>query len=130
MQLKLERKDQVNKTGVAVDSNDEPVAMFTPPIDADYWTYRVIVGEGQAVLGFPKFGTLGIGFAVEKYDWNRNLPATSGVDRVTEWILPNKGDDHIPDEWVRQAVALIIEADKIARPEHHAEVAARKAARS
>jgi hypothetical protein len=102
-QLRLERKDE----------HDEPpiggVIMITPDLDEDYWAYRVIVGEHQAVIGFPKFNTIGIGFAVED-DWNTNLPYTSGAETIWKHIRRNKGDDSIPDAWCIKAITMIIEA--------------------
>ena len=66
MQLKLERKSQPNATVVI------GAASISPLVDEDYWEYRVIVGEHQAVVGFPKYTTIGIGFAVEE-NW-KGLP--------------------------------------------------------
>lgn len=110
-QLKLERKDQ---------QDDPPiggVVMITPALDEDYWSYRVIVGEHQAVVGFPKFTTIGIGFAVEDADWNTNLPYTVETERIWEHIKHNKGDDLIPDEWCIEAIRLIQQAVLEDRPE-------------
>lgn len=110
-QLKLERKDQ---------QDDPPiggVVMITPALDEDYWSYRVIVGEHQAVVGFPKFTTIGIGFAVEDADWNTNLPYTVETERIWEHIKHNKGDDSIPDEWCIEAIRLIQQAVLEDRPE-------------
>lgn len=50
------------------------LVMFTPPLDDEYWLFRVKLTDKQAIVGFPKFGTIGIGFQVEDYDWNTNLP--------------------------------------------------------
>src|SRR4029079_19214317 len=69
--------------------------LFTPPIDDDYWRWRVVVGDGQAIVGFPKFGTGGIGFAREG-DWNTNLPYTQPAETIFDHISHNKGDDTIP----------------------------------
>lgn len=102
--LVLERKDEPDRTGRA-----GPI-MFTPPIGEDYWTYRVVVGEGQAVLGFGKFGTIGVGFAVEK-DWNANLPCrTQTLEQIWKHIRRNKGDKSIPDALCIEAIRLIKEA--------------------
>lgn len=98
--LRLERKDE----------HDDPpiggVILITPDLDEDYWAYRVIVGEHQAVLGFPKFGTIGIGFAIED-DWNTNLPYTSDTQTIWNHIKRNKGDDNIPDAWCIEAIQMI-----------------------
>jgi hypothetical protein len=104
MELHLERRDQDNKTGLIPG-----LVMFSPPIDCDYWSYRVIVGERQAVVGFPKFTTIGIGFAYEE-DENTNLPYTSDTTRIWNHIACNKGNEAIPDEWCIEAIRLIQEA--------------------
>ena len=104
VRLRLERRDQPDETGAL--GNEHAVIMFTPPIDEDYWAYRVVVGEHQAVVGFPKFSTIGIGFAVEE-DWNTNLPYGCGDDRIYNHIRHNKGDDAIPAEWCLEAIRMI-----------------------
>lgn len=79
---------------------------MTPPIDEDYWAYRVKLTDTQAIVGFPKFGTIGIGFAVED-DWNTNLPYQSETEHIFEHIAHNKGDDAISDDDVREAIRLV-----------------------
>ena len=101
VQLVLERRDQADESEVVSG------ILFTPPVGDDYWSYRVRVGEGQAVVGFPKFFTLGIGFAVEDADWNTNLPYTEPTDRLFRHIAKNKGSDDIPDERVMAAIDMI-----------------------
>ena len=88
--------------------------MFTPPIDDDYWRWRVVVGDGQAIVGFPKFATIGIGFAVED-DWNTNLPYTQSAEAIFEHIKHNKGDDAIPDERCLTAIRMVQEAAQAER---------------
>ena len=85
LQLFLERKDQENKTGVLGE-----VGLLSPMVDEDYWAYRVRLSEGQAILGFPKYGTVGIGFAVEE-DWNTNLPYTCAAQEIYDHIKHNAG---------------------------------------
>jgi hypothetical protein len=106
--LGLERRGQVDETPTYTEG--DRVILFTPPVGEDYWTYRVGLTEGQAVIGFPKFGTIGIGFAVEE-DWNTNLPYTQTAEAITDHIWHNHGDS-IPDtpEWritVTAAIAII-----------------------
>ena len=103
MPLRLERRDQADETPTIGP------AMFTPALDEDYWAYRVIVGEHQAVIGFPKFTTIGIGFAVEE-DWNTNLPYRCETDKIWRHIQCNKGDESIPDAWCIRAIEMIQEA--------------------
>lgn len=88
--------------------------IMTPPIDDDYWRWRVIVGDGQAIVGFPKFGTVGIGFAREE-DWNANLPYTQPAEAIFEHIAHNKGDDSIPDERCLTAIRMVQDAVREAR---------------
>jgi hypothetical protein len=103
-ELTLERRGQQNKTAQIGP------AIIAPIVDDDYWSYRVVLSPKQAVLGFPKFFTVGIGFAVEDADWNVNLPYLEDTDKILAHILKNKGDDTIPDADVRAAIVLIQEA--------------------
>lgn len=113
--LVLERKDQPDAT-VHIG-----VAMLTPAINKAYWEYRVILSQAQAIVGFPKFGTVGIGFAVED-DWNTNLPYTCAADEIFEHVAHNKGDDSIADEDCVRAIEMI-RAAVYATPEHAARMA-------
>ena len=70
--------------------------MITPPINADFWMMRVPLSERQAIVCFPKFCTVGIGFQHEE-DWNTNLPYTRDARDIFEHIAHNKGDDSISD---------------------------------
>jgi hypothetical protein len=98
--LVLERRDQENLTP------EFGVAMLTPPISEDYWAYRVRVDDGQAIIAFPKFMTIGIGFAIED-DWNTNLPWTEEAGRIFDHISHNKGNDSISDEDCVKAIEMI-----------------------
>ncbi len=98
--LALERRTRNNKTAQIGP------AMLTPMIDEDYWSYRVRLTDTQAVVGFPKFNTIGIGFAVEE-DWNTNFPYTVDAEKTFQHIAHNKGDDSIPDDDVREAIRMI-----------------------
>ena len=103
--LALERREQANKTPIGSG------VMITPPISEDYWAYRVRLTERQSIVGFPKFSTIGIGFAVEE-DWNTNLPYTSQAEEIYEHIAHNKGDDAIGREDCIAAIRLIQDAAK------------------
>ena len=83
--------------------------MLTPPIGKDYWLFRVKLSATQAIIGFKKFTTIGIGFAEEE-DWNTNLPYTSDADAILKHIIHNKGDESIDDVDVRKAIQLIQQA--------------------
>lgn len=102
-ELTLERKTQADESAV----ND--TVSVTPPIDESYWAYRVRLSDTQAIVGFPKFLTIGIGFAQEQ-NWNTNLPYTSPADRIFNHIRQNKGDDSISDEDVLAAIVMVQDA--------------------
>jgi hypothetical protein len=113
--MRADRKDSpatLHLEHRAEQADETPVVghlMFTPPIDDDYWRWRVVVGDGQAIVGFPKFTTIGIGFAREE-DWNTNLPYTQTAEAIFEHIAHNKGDDSIPDERCIAAIRMVQEA--------------------
>lgn len=102
--LVLDRRDQADGTFVAGR------LMMTPPIGEDYWSYRVRLTERQAIVGFPKFATIGIGFAVEDADWNTNLPYTCGAEEIYRHIAHNAGDPAITREVCIEAIRLVQEA--------------------
>jgi hypothetical protein len=106
--LVLEVRDQADKT-----LNVGPFAI-TPAIDEGYWSYRVRLSDSQAIVGFPKFGTVGVGFALED-DWNTNLPYTCGTEEIFAHIAHNKGDDSISDDDVREAIRMVQAAATAAR---------------
>lgn len=81
--------------------------MVTPAIDEDFWLFRVKVSEDQAVVGFPKFGTFGIGYQYEEESWNTNLPYTCPAEEILAHIACNKGDESIPDEQCLEAIEII-----------------------
>ena len=109
-ELRLERKDQPDETGVV-----GPV-LFTPPINSDYWEYRVIVSEVQAVVGFPKMDTTGIGFAFEE-NWNTNLPCSISAAVIYDHIKRNKRDKSITKARCLEAIQLIQKAVAEDHPE-------------
>ncbi len=102
--LTLEEKTQPDKT---VDAGSGKLA--TPPIDGSYWRYRVKLSDRQAIVGFPKFGTIGIAFQSEE-DCNTNLPFTCAADRIYRHIRVNQGDDSIEEETVLRAICMVQEA--------------------
>ena len=108
--LILERRDQPNATPTI------GLLMLTPPISEDYWAYRVRVADGQAIIGFPKFSSIGIGFAVEE-DWNTNFPYTADAEEIYDHIEHNRGDDAITREVCVAAIRLIQEAVRNDRAE-------------
>lgn len=105
MDLALERKDQDPSGQIT------PGIMITPRLSEDYWSYRVVLTEDQAIVGFPKFMTIGIGFAVEKADWNTNLPYTSPTDQIYGHIKHNAGyHPNLTRGNVMAAIALVQQA--------------------
>lgn len=108
MDLILERRSQQDETPTFVTPGGG-VLETTPPIDEDYWAYRVRLSETQAIVGFPKFGTIGVGFAVEE-DWNTNLPFGTSAEEIFGHISRNKGDDSISDDDCIAAIQMIREA--------------------
>ena len=86
--------------------------LITPPVGDDWWLFRVAVSDKQAVIGFPKFGIVGVGFQVEKDDWNTNLPSSCDANRIYEHIKANKGDDAIPKARCVKAIEMIQAAVK------------------
>lgn len=108
--LVLERRDQSDETFVA--SSASATVLMTPPVSEDYWKYRVVVADGQAVVGFPKFMTIGIGFSVEE-DWNTNLPYSMDADSIARHIWHNRAPlpDDVPSfDLVVHAIGMIQQA--------------------
>lgn len=101
-ELQLEIRDQPNETIHAGGG------LFTPAVHDDYWVYRVRLSDKQAIVGFPKIVTIGIGFAVET-DWNTNLPYTCDAERIYEHIECNKGDHSISREDCVTAIRMVQE---------------------
>lgn len=107
MNLTLERKSQVDESPIAT-VDGRVIASITPRVgDDDYWAYRVGLTEAQALLGFPKFGVVGIGFAVEDEDWNTNLPSTTDAERILEHIWKNAGPTVTDKAVVLEAIKMI-----------------------
>jgi hypothetical protein len=109
-----EKKVKIELNPKFIKAKDEFVAldgktgiMTTPPLDKDYWMIRVQLSENQAIVAFPKFRTLGIGFQIEEASWNTNLPYTFPAKKIYEHIKINKGDDSISDEECIKAIRLI-----------------------
>lgn len=85
-------KVEINKAFVA-DENTQKLAasgiLVTPPVSDAYWLFRVNLFEDQSVIAFPKFMTLGIGFAIED-DWNTNLPYKQEAEIICNHIWHNR----------------------------------------
>ena len=105
MELTLEKQGKPTDDGVI-----HPGIAMTPSLGSDYWQYRVMLGDKQAIVGFPKFFMTGIGFAVEADDWNTNLPSTCDAVEIYDHIECNKGDESISREDCIAAIRLIQDA--------------------
>jgi hypothetical protein len=102
--MELEIKEQDNKTTVIRGGTAS--IMMAPIVDDSYWKYRVKLYKDQAVIGFPKFCTIGVGFAKEE-DWNTNLPYTCSAEEICKHIWHNKKYSNITKEQVIEAITLI-----------------------
>ncbi len=107
-ELQLERRGELDLTA-KLQAPDGTGVMIAPPVDETYWAYRVRLSDRQAILGFPKFFTIGIGFAVED-DWNTNLPYSASAEAIFGHIARNKGDDAISDADCIAAIRLVQQA--------------------
>ena len=88
------------------------ILSVTPPLDENYWIMRVPLSKKQAIVCFPKFFTIGIGFQVEENDWNTNLPYTKKAKYIFNHIKCNKGDNLISDEDCIEAIKILQSAIK------------------
>src|SRR6185503_21383701 len=89
-----------------------PRVLITPAISPEFWLWRVKVSDKQAVVAFPKFGVIGIGFQIEDADWNTNLPSNTPANEIFDHIKHNKGDEGIPDNLCIEAIELLQKAIK------------------
>ena len=85
--------------------------MMTPMIDEDYWVFRVKLHDDQSIVAFPKFGTMGIGFALED-DWNTNLPYQCTTKKICEHIWKNRKYEQITEEMCLKAIQMLQKASK------------------
>jgi hypothetical protein len=108
--LQLEMNEKFKK------SNDTFVVgtttvMITPAVGEEYWMFRVKLSKDQSIIGFPKFSTIGIGFAKEE-DWNTNLPYSCEAEKIYKHIRHNKGNKRITVDECITAIQMIQEAAK------------------
>jgi len=111
-ELVLETREQEDGTVKASTGNGGVIMMTPSNIGGDYWNFRVRLGDKQAIIGFQKFGTIGIGFAEEE-DWNSNLPYgddREDAEKIFDHIKHNKGDNRISDEDCITAIMMIQDA--------------------
>jgi hypothetical protein len=101
--MNIEVNSKFVKANDSIKVPGGPTLIITPPIGEDYWIYRVQLKHGQAILAFPKFGTIGCGFAIEE-DWNTNLPLGCPAEEIFRHIKHNKGFADISDD---ECIAVI-----------------------
>lgn len=110
MGLTLEiNKNSIDKTNYY--SSGDNCIMVCPPTDENYWVFRVNLYKDQSVLGFLKYGLIGVGMAWEENS-NTNLPTNSGVNRISNHIKCNKKYKNITLSMIKKAVQLIIDGAK------------------
>lgn len=97
---------EVNKN----ETNESPsdgVVIITPDGDDNNWMFRVSLTKTQSIVGFRKFTTIGIGFAVEDERAYVDLPYIMPAHDIFNHIKINKGDDDISDEACIEAIKVI-----------------------
>ena len=102
-------KVEMNKHFIELDTTiktDKSIVMITPPISEDYYLFRVHLHKDQYLLAFPKFNTLGIGFAQEE-DWNCNLPYICDAEEIYNHIKHNKKYKEIKKDECIKAIKLL-----------------------
>jgi len=85
--------------------------MVTPPLDDDYWVFRIKLHKDQALIAFPKFGLIGIGFAQET-NWNTNLPSSCETEIIYNHIKENKKYKQITKKKCIEAIEILQKAAK------------------
>jgi hypothetical protein len=89
-----------------VHRDPAPNILITPAITPDFWLYRVALTSKNAIVAFPKFGTIGIGFQNEE-DWNTNLPYTCAAEEICDHIKHNAADRKITRPMIIEAIKAI-----------------------
>ena len=108
--LELEFRDKFKSTKTAFAAGNI-VIMMTPPLDKDYWIFRIKLLADQALVAFPKFGTIGIGFAIED-DWNTNLPWNCECEEIYNHIKCNKKYKGITKKTCVKAINILKKASE------------------
>lgn len=108
--MKLELKTNPKQAKSAADALLPGVLLCPAEIGQDdYWIFKVELSKDQAIIAFPKFTTLGVGFLKET-DWNTNLPYTCDAEMILNHIRVNKGSKFISDADCIKAIEMIREA--------------------
>lgn len=108
-ELVLERRRQAADPSVAGVTPGGVAVMVGGPGGDEEWSYRVVLSPVQAIIGFRKFFTIGIGFLVED-EWNTNSPYSMDARAILDHIRCNKGDDAISDGDCLAAIRMIQDA--------------------
>lgn len=88
---------------------EAPILERRPP-NKDQWVYRIKLSAQQAMIGFPRDGTIEIAFENETV-LDRSVPYNLfAPDLIYDHIQVNKGDDGIWDDTCIQAIQFIVEA--------------------
>lgn len=106
--FELEFRDKFKKSKDTLKVGNVTI-MMTPEIDEDYWIFRIKLFKDQALVAFPKFGTIGIGFAIEE-DWNTNLPWGCETKEIYSHIKDNKKYKEISDKDCLLAINILQKA--------------------
>jgi hypothetical protein len=108
--LVVEYKEGFQPSNDTIKTNGG-IIMFTPDIDKDYYIMKVNLYKDQALVAFPKFGLIGVGFALES-DWNTNLPYQTDTERLYNWIKRNKKYRAITKQTCLEGLKLLQDACK------------------
>jgi hypothetical protein len=109
--LELEFRDAFRKAKTSFKIG-RMIIVMTPPLNGDYWVFRIKLFKEQSLVAFPKFGTVGIGFAVEDDDWNTNLPYRCTTLEIYNHIKRNKKYSEISKADCMKAIAILQKASK------------------
>lgn len=108
-ELTVEFNVKFSKSNDTFKGNGSSIIAITPPIDENYWIFRVKLFKDQSIVAFPKFFTIGVGFAQE-YDWNTNLPYKQSAEALYAHISHNKKYKEITKKQCIEAIEKIKEA--------------------
>jgi hypothetical protein len=109
--LELEFRNNFNTPINNFKSGEGITILMTPDLNEDYWLFRIKLHREQSLVAFPKFNTIGIGFAVEK-DWNTNLPYQCETREIYDHIKHNKKYKVITDTMCLEAIEILRKASK------------------
>lgn len=105
--MTIEVNSKFQAAGTVFGSAEGAVLSITPPIDAEYFIARVPLFQDQAIQIFPKFMTVGCGFAQEEEDWNTNLPLGCDAEHIYDHIACNKKYSEITRERCLEAIRML-----------------------